>query len=263
MGKKRDKCDEGGGGCPPWMATFSDLMSLLLTFFVLLLSMASLDQKKIKEALGSLQGALGVLEGGFKTEVSKNLVLPTVGITPIRKLTMERVLQALTKYSRPGRGMSFKQSAGFLKQKGAQGPVSVRETKEGIVISLTGGFLFDAGSAKLKPSAKEALDRIIGVLKGVPFPIRIEGHTDDTKISTPQYPNNWALSVARAASVLNYMVSKGMNPKRFSIAGYGPNKPLYPNDTPYHRALNRRVDLVVVMKNKEAEGEIGPQIEIE
>ena len=263
MGRKKEKC-EGGGGCPAWMTTFSDLMSLLLTFFVLLLSMASLDQKKIKEALGSLQGALGVLEGGFKTEVSKELILPSVGITPPKKLVMERLKKWAYHAFRPGRGQAFRNREGYIKSKETEkGPVEVRETKEGIVVSVMGGVLFDPGDAVLKPEGKKLLDSLIPLLKNLNYPIRIEGHTDDTPVVGGKYKSNWELSVARAISVLRYLISKGLDPKKMSVAGYGPYKPIYPNDTPEHRARNRRVDIVILVKSEETKAKVGPEVEIE
>ncbi len=264
MGKRDKKGDEGGGGCPAWMATFSDLMSLLLTFFVLLLSMASLDQKKIKEALGSLQGALGVLEGGFKTEVSKELIMPSVGIEPPKKLVMERVKRWAYRRIKPGKGKAFRNREGYIKSKETErGPVEVRETKEGIVISMVGGVLFDPGDAQLKPEGKKLLDELVPLIKQLGYPIRIEGHTDNTPVVGGKYKSNWELSVARAISVLRYFISKGLDPKKMSVAGYGPYKPLYPNDTPEHRARNRRVDIVILVKDRESESKIGPEVEIE
>ncbi len=265
MGKReRGGGDEGGGGCPPWMTTFSDLMSLLLTFFVLLLSMASLDQKKIKEALGSLQGALGVLEGGFKTEVSKELILPSVGIEPPKKMIMERAKKLIYSHFRPGRGNAFRNREGYLETKETQkGPVEVRETKEGIVISIVGGVLFPPGDATLTPEGKKVLNELLPLIKDIKYPIRIEGHTDNTPVIGGKYKDNWELSVARAISVLRYFISKGVDPKRLSVAGYGPYKPLYPNDTPEHRARNRRVDIVILVKQKETAAKVGPEVELE
>jgi len=261
---KKKKAEEGGGGCPPWMTTFSDLMSLLLTFFVLLLSMASLDQKKIKEALGSLKGALGVLEGGFKTEVSKELILPSAGLVPPKKLVMRQLKKVLSNYIRPGRGKSSKSKEGYIKsEEEKKGPVEIRETKEGIVVSVVGGILFEPGSDVLKPEGKKVLDKIIELVKNLNYPIRIEGHTDDTPVEGGKFKSNWELSVARAISVLRYFISKGIPPQRLSVAGYGPYKPLYPNDTPEHRARNRRVDIVILVKEKGTEGKMGPEVEVE
>ncbi len=261
---KKKKAEEGGGGCPPWMTTFSDLMSLLLTFFVLLLSMASLDQKKIKEALGSLKGALGVLEGGFKTEVSKELIIPSAGLVPPKKLVLERLKKMLSNYIKPGKGKAFKSKEGYLKtEEERKGPVEIRETKEGIVVSVVGGILFDPGSDVLKPEGMVVLDKIIELVKNLNYPIRIEGHTDDTPIAGGKFKSNWELSVARAVSVLRYFISRGIPPKRLSVAGYGPYKPLYPNDTPEHKARNRRVDIVILVKEKGVEGKIGPEVEVE
>jgi chemotaxis protein MotB len=107
-------------------------------------------------------------------------------------------------------------------------------------------LLFESGSAELKPEAKAVLDTIAEILKFLPNKIRIEGHTDDRPIKSARFPSNWHLSVARALNTAYYLMSKGVNPEKISIAGYSEYRPIAPNDSEENRAKNRRVDIVII-----------------
>jgi chemotaxis protein MotB len=107
-------------------------------------------------------------------------------------------------------------------------------------------LLFESGSAELKPEAKAVLDTIAEILKFLPNKIRIEGHTDDRPIRSARFPSNWHLSVARALNTAYYLMSKGVNPEKISIAGYSEYRPIAPNDSEENRAKNRRVDIVII-----------------
>lgn len=106
---------------------------------------------------------------------------------------------------------------------------------------------FDLGKADLKPEAVEILNRLGPILKGIPNPIRIEGHTDNLPINTAQFPSNWELSTYRATRVIRYFIEElGFSPDKLSAAGYGEYRPIADNDTPEGRSLNRRVDIVII-----------------
>jgi chemotaxis protein MotB len=107
--------------------------------------------------------------------------------------------------------------------------------------------MFDIGSASIKPAAYTVLDTLGFFLEEIPNEIRIEGHTDDTPIRTAQFPSNWHLSVTRALNVGYYLLQHyKIRPEKVSIIGYGEYHPIVPNDTPEHRAENRRVDIVIL-----------------
>ena len=119
--------------------------------------------------------------------------------------------------------------------------------ERGLVIRLTGRALFDFGKANIRKDAIPILNEVIKALKKVPNQVAVEGHTDNIPIHTKEFPSNWELSVARAARVVRYFIEVGkISPKRLRAAGYGEYRPLYPNDTPEHRALNRRVEIVIL-----------------
>jgi len=107
--------------------------------------------------------------------------------------------------------------------------------------------LFDPGKDELKPEAYEALNLVASQLAGLPNPLRVEGHTDNIPINTPRFPSNWELSASRAITVVRYLIDKfGIPPAKLSALGYGEFRPIAENDTPEGRALNLRVEIVVL-----------------
>ena len=234
MGKK--KCPECEECLPAWLAAFGDLMSLLLCFFVLLLSMSSMDAKKISEAIGSLSGAMSVLEGGTKTEISKQRIQES---TPIESQdeTSEMVNRV-------------QQAAGDANemQEQTKGPtITVEEGEEGFTINLPAALLFKPGSATIEnEDALLFLKRMALIIEELPneMEVSVQGHTDEGKpgASSP-FKDNWELSTARAISVLHELILDGVEPKRVSAAGYAEFRPVATNVTPSGREKNRRVEL--------------------
>lgn len=234
MGKK--KCPECEECLPAWLAAFGDLMSLLLCFFVLLLSMSSMDAKKISEAIGSLSGAMSVLEGGTQTEISKKRMLEA---TPIdsQDETSETVNRV-------------KQAAGDANEmmEQSQGPaISVEEAQEGFVIELPAALLFKAGSATIEnQDALLFLKRIALIIEELPndMQVSVQGHTDaGAPAASSPFKDNWELSTARAISVLHELLLDGVEAKRISAAGFAEFKPVATNATKSGREKNRRVEL--------------------
>jgi len=234
MGKK--KCPECEECLPAWLAAFGDLMSLLLCFFVLLLSMSSMDAKKISEAIGSLSGAMSVLEGGTKTEISKRRIQES---TPIESQdetseVVNRVQQAAN-------------DANEMMEK-AKGPnISVEEAQDGFVIKLPAALLFKPGSATIEnEDALLFLKRIALIIEELPndMEVSVQGHTDNQGPGpNSPFKDNWELSTARALSVLHELLLDGVDPARVSAAGYAEYRPVATNATPSGREKNRRVEL--------------------
>lgn len=227
MGKKC-KCEECVAGAPMWMSTFSDMMSLLLTFFVLLLSMASMDKKKIKQAIGSLQGALGVLEGGQKTEMGKEEIMSRMDFVDKMKQKVKTVSKSIKDYIQKAK-LSSK--------------VSVVKTEKGISIRIMDSVLFKPGGAVLEKGASPLLIKLAAVMKDSPYNILVEGHTDDIPINTAKFPSNWDLSSERAIAVVKFFLAEDIKPSKLAASGYAQYHPLVPNITPENRAKNRRVEV--------------------
>lgn len=242
--KKKKQADEGGGGAPLWIVTFSDLMSLLLTFFVLLLSFSSIQEVEFKKALGSLKGALGVLPK--QDAVISHLKTPFPRSVQDKKMkydkTAEEIREALEELEEQLEKMG---GMGKDAQKITQ-HIEVESGKNGLVIRIDSPLLYNLGNADLKPIAFTILDKIIDLVANWPNFIRIEGHTDDLPINTKQFPDNWELSAERALNVLRYFVASGkIHPRRLAAMGYGEYQPLFPNTSRENRTRNRRVEIYV------------------
>lgn len=251
MGKQ--KCPECPKCLPGWLAAFGDLMSLLLCFFVLLLSMSSMDAKKVSEAIGSLSGAMSVLEGGTKTEISKRRIQES---TPIQSQdetseTVNRITQAVI-------------DANEMMEKGHGPTISVEEAEEGFMIQLPASLLFKPGQAKIEnQDALLFLKRVALIIQELPknLEIGVQGYTDNVPpgMHSP-FRDNWELSAARAISVLRELINDGVDPHRMFAAGFGEYHPIATNATPKGREKNRRVEIHFYGKKAEQEGKVRKSI---
>ncbi len=237
MGKKQ-KCPDCPKCMPGWLAAFGDLMSLLLCFFVLLLSMSTMDAKKIQEAIGSLAGALSVLEGGTKTEISRERQQQASPIESQEETANRVVTTSLKK--------AITEINEMLKSSG--GPeIQLEEAEDGFVIRLPDGLLFKPGSAIIQNAdALLFLKRIALIIQKLPenLHVRATGHTDiNPPDATSPYKDNWELSTARAVSVVKELIKDRIDPKKIEAAGKAEFDPITSNATEVGRAKNRRVDL--------------------
>jgi chemotaxis protein MotB len=224
-----------------WIITFNDLMTLLLVFFVLLFTMGSIEARKLEVFKNGLQSGLGVLEEGKKVEVSvaTRTDLHVPGSNQIEK---EMAIDS----------SKIKESIEELKREEG---IGAEVTEEGVVIRLEESVLFDSGIADINPDAFPVLERLAEIISDIPNPVRIEGHTDNIPIHTRKFPSNWELSTARAINVIKYLANiKGIAPERLAGAGYGEVRPLVSNDTPENRAINRRVEVILVTKGGKYNG---------
>lgn len=239
----RRKPEEGPAGSPAWMATFGDMMSLLLTFFILIVSFSSMQESKFQEAVGSLQGALGVLKA-----------LPSV---PIHE-------EILRREGRRDQAREISEAVEKLEEAFAAVPeaevVEVSRTERGLSIRIESRALFDLGRAEVREEAKPVLDEVAGALASLPHPVRIEGHTDDVPLTSGRFPSNWELSAARAAAVLRHLEGRGVDPRRLSAVGYGEWRPVVENDTEAHRQQNRRVEIFMEPPARERTARLGEHL---
>lgn len=241
MGRRNKdlKVSEGvemeSGGMMRWLLTYADMLTLLFALFVILFSMAQVDQEKLRAMAMALGNAFGV-----KGQTS---VLASAATTDTKPVVMQESQVQLTT-------IREKVQKWMLQQK-LEKEIKVRFNERGLVISLmTDKILFESGSSVLLPRTQRVLSDIAELLKEVTNPIVVEGHTDDTPITNPKvkrkYNDNWDLSTSRAVNVLKYLIRKGISPDRMSAAGYGAFKPLVPNIDDITRAKNRRIDIVVL-----------------
>lgn len=262
-----------GGGTPAWVMTFADLMSLLLCFFVLLLSFAEMDIVKYKQIAGSMKMAFGVqretpseqselteefLEGRSAEAPEFELTAPPqdpqpeqVGAPESSDPQLESLLTALKAAEAAAKAEAQQQAveklAAALGEDVERGMVDVQKDGENILITITEKASFPSGAATLHDSFLPALANLRAALLDVEGQIVVAGHTDDRPIKTARFRSNWDLSSSRAVSVVHELLKDGSIPaQRFLVEGHADSHPIAPNDTPENRAKNRRVELTIV-----------------
>lgn len=220
-----------------WLLTYSDLITLLMVFFVVLYSMSSADATKFQKISAALQQAfnIDVLQGASNTALLDGT--PQIA-PPVDDLVSNSDVPEVAR-------LRSRIDAVLQTAADSQAPdVTVGTDREGVVVRLSGSYLFDSGRAELKPNSLAILDAIADELRLAPTEMRVDGHTDSTPIDSPRYPTNWELSAARALAVTRYFSeTDNIPPTRLMAVGFGEYRPLVPNDTREHRALNRRVEI--------------------
>ncbi|ETT50030.1 MULTISPECIES: flagellar motor protein MotB [unclassified Paenibacillus] len=271
-----------------WMITYADLITLLLIFFVILYAMSSLDSQKYAIVSGSLsdtfksgsavlEGGSGVLEGNqgiTGAGVSKGHN-EDGGDTGAPSATDSADADGLNGTGQTGDGAGHQPSARelafreqeaklaalmgviteYVEENNLGEQIFVADKPQGIAITLSDRFLFDAGKAELKSPAFPALRQLSGLFRGIGATISIEGHTDNVPVTPGSvYKDNWELSGARALSVLRFFLDKeGLSPDTFQYAGYADTRPAYDNTTTEGKQRNRRVELIVLRQLQEKE----------
>lgn len=217
-----------------WMITFSDLVTLLLTFFVMIIAMSSMDSKALKESFGFFSSVSGPLEfpGRHEVSVTKPVVKTTPSVMDLDMESLKRNLMISIKKESmvniPGLGLDLGE---------------VKETSKGFAIQVPDGALFEEGSKEVKKEAEPVLRGIAGAIKGIDVVVAIEGHTDNTGSEQ----SNWRLSLQRAISIADFFVyNQQMSPEKLCVAGYGSMRPVATNDTEGGRAKNRRVEIILL-----------------
>lgn len=236
-GDEEESAPEEEGGSPAWMATFADLMSLLLTFFILILSFANMDVIKFSAAVDSLHEAFG--SAIAIEELQGNLVAAPIELSALART---RIIELEAGGSQEMEDLR-REIETMIQRSNLENLVEVDESDRGVVVRVIGQLLFDPGSIELRPESFVVLNEIARLIAAVADDVSIEGHTDDTPATNEA--SNWHLSAGRAISVLDYLTeAQHIDPKRLSVAGYSSTRPLVENDSEENRELNRRVEFV-------------------
>jgi chemotaxis protein MotB len=255
------------------MGTFADLMSLLMCFFVLLLSFAEMDALKYKMVVKSLENAFGVQREVAANDIPKGTSIIAQEFSPgdpkptplkqVRQETIDETRDALKvvldkKEAQEAQQKEVEEEAKDFKEaldkEIKQGLIQVETDMNRIVIRIREKGSFQSGDAKLNRGFLPILAKIHNVLAETNGKIAVAGHTDNIPINTPRYRSNWELSTSRATSVVHELLAGGvMPPDRFVLEGYADTQPLVPNDTSENRARNRRVE-IIVLKSPVEEG---------
>lgn len=269
------KPEDPPAGLAPWMATFSDLMNLLLCFFVLLFSMSSISEDKWNALVASMSSAFSILDGGA-TAIGDGILISN-GVSQLNDLDeyinstgksadsetdsdqfeqfeaegdaqeelFQKVQEALAEQNLKQNEELAERITETVQESNMGEQIEVSFNSEYVLLSLKGAFLFDSGKAAIREEAYPALDRVGVILEryggGI---IEIEGHTDNVPMSGSRYANNNELSSARALSVFDYLMDNtSLDPARIKHSGRGEYVPVADNGTEAGRAKNRRVEI--------------------
>lgn len=215
--RRSRRAKRSGEDTDDWLITYSDVITLILTFFILLSAISKVDPLRFERIAQSLSGAYG----------TKSPDIQRVDLKTVYKMITELIGE--TAY------------AEF---------VEVELRPIGVAVTFKGNTLFSSGNATIKRKIEPVLEGLAGVMKALPYSIAIEGHTDDIPISSPQFPSNWELSTARASRVVRFLIDNGVETKKLFAAGYADTKSKVPNrddsgnPIPENRAENRRVEII-------------------
>jgi chemotaxis protein MotB len=226
-----------------WMTTYSDLVTLLLCFFVLLFAFSTIDVKKFEAIMKSFQGSLGVMQGGRTLQDTPYVDEALDSEKATKEIEEIKDLKILKE-----------EIEEYLNANGKEDQIFIGLDDRGLLIRFKDNVLFDSGRAELKLEAKQTLGFLSELLNKDEFIdklIQIEGHTDtDPILHSNKFPTNWELSVMRASNVVRFFIEElAMDPVRFSASGYSEYHPVAQNDTKENKARNRRVDIVILRSN--------------
>lgn len=249
MIRRRRPGGGGGGGHDAagmmrWLLTYSDLITLLMAFFVILYAMSKADTAKFNALRYSLAVALKADAGS-----ANNIIFDQQGTTTIN--------EPMPQEGAAREAEDFQEIIHKI-QANVQDPkmVGFIVDERGLTVRFLDNVLFDLGQASLRQDGMPLLDTVGAALKGNTRYVRVEGHADNLPINTLQFPSNWELSSARSIAVTRFLIEKhGMDPRRLSSLGYGEYRPLYPNTSEDNRSKNRRVD-IVILRAERSGGEI-------
>ncbi|MGE4505217.1 MAG: flagellar motor protein MotB [Desulfovibrionaceae bacterium] len=224
--RKRPETDDSG-----WSLTFADMMTLLLCFFVLLVTVARVDESKYETMSSVMARAMGGDAAARKAPASPE-PQPGAVTAPVRPESMNLFELQL-------------ELASLVGEARGEVDLKMRSDPHAVAISLGEAILFDLGRAELKPGARQLLARLAGPLAGADYDLLIEGHTDDLPIHSAQFPSNWELSSARASAVARLFIERGVDKSRITVMGMADTDSVAKNATDQGRAKNRRVVVLV------------------
>lgn len=245
--RRRQK--KSNSGAPKWMVTFSDMVTLILVFFILLFSISQVDSIKFEAISDSFRNRMifdfypspVMMEHPSESPIhhrdgddSDNFELPKQKST-IEDDSLESLMRDINQ---------------FLDERKLNDVISASRTDQGVVLVLQEKILFNSGEAEVLDTAKPFLGKVGTLLGELPNYVKVEGHTDSLPISNFRYPSNWELSGARASSVIRYLTKEiDLVDDRFVAVGYAHTKPTVPNSNHTNLSKNRRVEIIVLEDN--------------
>jgi len=253
---------EGEEGAPAWIITFADMVTLLLVFFILLFTIATVEAKKFQLVMASIQSALHQ-----EDPAANQIVQPNISTSSEPEETMYEVEEAdvkdhENKLAEKNDLLSAEQQDGDKQQLLIEAQELIKEQRLGehiyayadgnkVILRIKGTMLFNSGNVDLIEKSEIIFEDIDALFKKyADYKIDIKGYTDNRPIETKRFPSNWELSAIRATTVLRYFVNRGIDPTRLSATGYADLFPIADNSTIEGRAQNRRVEFVLEKQEK-------------
>ncbi len=223
------KCEKGA---PKWMVTYGDMMTLLLTFFIMMLSFANMDVIKFRDVTGSVEKAFGIQRviKEPSPQAGMPMPIPMEADPNRREAEKDRLVNLLQ---------------AMATEEGVDRTIFITKDQRGVKMEIAGSVMFAPGDIRLLPEAERLFRRMMPMIRETPYKIIVEGHTDDLPIRSERFPSNWELSAVRSAVVVRFFVDDGgIEARRFMAQGMAETRPIVENLDAESRARNRRVNLV-------------------
>lgn len=261
--KRRRNKRSGDNGAPRWLVTYSDMIQLILVFFILLFSMSQIDMAKFEsitrafqsraildflpsivpsEDISSSDQDFGVSDDDFGLDTG-------LGDDDDKDVDYDGIMDQLEQWEKKADALArlMANVEEFIESEQLGDVISATRTEEGVILVLQDSILFESGQAEILDTGVPFLDEVGRLLKGIQNTVRVEGHTDSRPIATYRYPSNWELSGARAGVVVRYFIEEhDLDEDRFIISGYADTRPVAENTTPENMSKNRRVEIVIL-----------------
>ncbi|NLW02421.1 MAG: flagellar motor protein MotB [Clostridiaceae bacterium] len=258
MARDRKKQEESSGA-PEWMTTYSDMVTLLLTFFIMLFAMSTVDKARFTDVARSLSNSLlnlstgeSILDSSGKSIITVDFVNPSDKNLPQQN---EKYIESAEEMVIDAQRQIYEMEMDIAKEEirqaavaqGIGDKVEIIEEKDFIIVRLESELFFDSGRADIRPEGYPVLDQLAEVLRNIDNEILVSGHTDNVPINTPLFKSNWELSTARATTVVRYFTETlGLDPVKFTATGNGEHRPLADNSTAEGRQRNRRIEIMIM-----------------
>ncbi|MDA8107763.1 MAG: flagellar motor protein MotD [Betaproteobacteria bacterium] len=242
-----------------WLVSYSDFITLLFAFFVVMYAISSLNEGKYRAVSESLLSAFRNAQAPASTRGPRERsgpALPAPVAPPTRAQPQGQKAPDTREAQREQMRVLARDILAALGTVARPGEVRIVQSRRGVAIEINARVLFTQGQASLQPASVAVLRRVGEILAAVRYGIRIEGYSDDVPIKTAQFPSNWELSSARASSVARLFIASGVTEGRLEVVGYGPNHPIASNASPGGRARNRRVSVVMLAAAPDEKTEI-------
>lgn len=244
---------EEPAGAPDWIVTFADMISLLVTFFILLMTFSTMEVYDAFNTDGALVGSQGILRNDTGDTLQEP---PDADIM----MAMDAMRGARTPHSRPAAELLEDLSLAAARDDEEHHEIDLNVVADGIVLSWDERACFGPGSVELTPYLKTALREAATILEHYPHQVVVEGHADDRVRPTAEYPDAHALSLARAEAAAGYLLETSeLEPLQVQLAAHGETRPRSTNETPEGRRLNRRVELRILSLSERRASQLGEE----